>query len=120
MSLNIAHQFIGQLPEDIKNAVFGNVGSMAVFRVGVDDAKYLEAQFSPVFSADDLIKLENYNAYVKLLVKGQPVKPFNIETLRPPEGRPEIVEKLKELSYLLYGRDRAEVEEEVARRYGIR
>lgn len=120
LSLNIAHQFIGQLPEDIKNAVFGNVGSMAVFRVGVDDAKYLEAQFSPVFSADDLIKLENYNAYVKLLVKGQPVKPFNIETLRPPEGRPEIVEKLKELSYLLYGRDRAEVEEEVARRYGIR
>lgn len=117
LSLNIAHQFIGQLPEDIKNAVFGNVGSIAAFRVGVDDAKYLEAQFAPVFSADDLIKLENYNAYVKLLVKGQPVKPFNIETLRPPEGRPDIVPKLKELSYLMYGRDRAEVEEEVARRY---
>jgi hypothetical protein len=54
---------------------------------------------------------------LKLLVNGQPVKPFNIETLRPPEGRPEIIDKLKELSYLTYGRDRAEVEEEVARRY---
>jgi hypothetical protein len=117
LSLNIAHQYIGQLEEGIKNAVFGNVGSMAVFRVGPDDAKYLEAQLAPVFSADDIIKLENRNAYLKLLVNGQPVKPFNIETLRPPEGRPEIIDKLKELSYLTYGRDRAEVEEEVARRY---
>ncbi|MBP6856282.1 MAG: TraM recognition domain-containing protein [Candidatus Pacebacteria bacterium] len=117
LSLNIAHQYIGQLEEGIKNAVFGNVGSMAVFRVGPDDAKYLEAQLAPVFSSDDIIKLENRNAYLKLLVNGQPVKPFNIETLRPPEGRPEIIDKLKELSYLTYGRDRAEVEEEVARRY---
>ena len=117
LSLNIAHQYIGQLDEGIKNAVFGNVGSMAVFRVGADDAKYLESQLAPVFSADDIIKLENRNAYLKLLVNGQPVKPFNIETLRPPEGRPDIVDKLKELSYLTYGRDRAEVEAEVARRY---
>jgi hypothetical protein len=117
LSLNVAHQYIAQLDEGIKNAVFGNVGSMAVYRVSSDDAKYLESQFAPVFNASDIMNLENYNAYLKILVNGQPAKPFNIQAMRPPEGKPEIVEKLKELSYLMYGRDRDEVEEEVARRY---
>ena len=117
LSLNVAHQYIAQLDEGIKNAVFGNVGSMAVYRVSSDDAKYLESQFAPVFNASDIMNLENYNAYLKILVNGQPAKPFNIQAMRPPEGKPEIVDKLKELSYLMYGRDREEVEEEVARRY---
>lgn len=117
LSLNVAHQYIAQLEESIKNAVFGNVGSMAVFRVSPEDAKFLEPQFEPVFTASDIIKLENRNAYAKLLVNGQPEKAFNIETLRPPQGRPEIVDKLKELSYLTYGRDREEVEAEIMARY---
>ena len=79
LSLNIAHQFIAQLDEKIKNAVFGNVGSMAVFRTGYDDAQYLESQFKPTFSASDLIKIDNFNSYVKMLINGQPVKPFNIK-----------------------------------------
>ena len=117
LSLNIAHQYITQLGENIKNAVFGNVGSMAVFRVGAEDATFLESKFKPIFSAQDITKLDNYNAYVNMLVNGQPVKPFNLKTLPPEKGNPGIVDSLKELSYLKYGRDRAEVEAEIMRRY---
>lgn len=117
LSLNIAHQYINQLEESIKNAVFGNVGSMAVFRVGTEDANFLEQKFKPIFNAHDITKLENYNAYVSMLVNGQPVKPFNLKTLPPETGHPEIVDALKELSYVKYGRDRAEVEAEIMSRY---
>ena len=117
LSLNIAHQYIAQLEENIKNAVFGNVGSMAVFRVGAEDATFLEPKFKPIFSARDITKLDNYNAYVSMLVNGQPTKPFNIKTLPPEKGNPDIVDNLKELSYVKYGRDRGEVEAEIMTRY---
>ncbi len=117
LSLNIAHQYISQLEENIKNAVFGNVGSMAVYRVSSDDAKFLESKFAPTFSAADITKLDNYNAYVNMLVKGAPTKPFNMNVPPPPKGNPEIVEPLKELSYLKYGRDREEIEEEIMAKY---
>ncbi|MDP1629358.1 MAG: TraM recognition domain-containing protein, partial [bacterium] len=83
LNLIIAHQFIGQLTEKIKSAVFGNVGSMAVFRVGADDAEFLAKQFQPIFSVSDLINIDNYNAYVKLLIGGQTSSPFNIQTFPP-------------------------------------
>jgi len=117
LSLNIAHQYISQLEEGIKNAVFGNVGSMAIFRVGTEDANFLEPKFKPIFSASDITKLDNYNAYMSMLIKGQPTKPFNIRTLAPTPGNPDIVDGLKELSYVKYGRDRAEVEAEIMARY---
>src|SRR3989344_3667873 len=117
LSLNIAHQFIAQLPENIKDAVFGNVGSLAVFRVGTDDAKYLETQLAPVFSADDIVKLPNFNAYLKLLIKGNPAKPFNVMPAGPMPGNPEVVMALKELSYLKFGRPREEIEAEIAKKY---
>lgn len=117
LSLTIAHQFIAQLDEPIKDAVFGNVGSMAVYRVGTEDAEFFEKQFAPTFSATDIMNIDNYNAYLRLLVNGQPVKPFNIRAMAPPEGGYGIAEKIKELSYLRYGRDRAEVEEEIMRKY---
>ena len=117
LSLNIAHQYITQLEENIKNAVFGNVGSMAVFRVGTEDATFLEPKFKEKFTAHDITKLDNYNAYVSMLVKGQPTKPFNLTTLPPEKGNPDIVDSLKELSYVKYGRDRAEVEAEIMARY---
>ena len=117
LSLNIAHQYITQLEEKIKNAVFGNVGSMAVFRVGTEDATFLEQKFKPQFTATDITKLDNYNAYMSMLVNGQPVKPFNLITLPPEKGNPDIVDSLKELSYVKYGRDRAEVEAEIIGRY---
>jgi hypothetical protein len=117
LGLSIAHQFIAQLDDKIKDAVFGNVGSICSFRVGVDDAEYLKNQFEPVFTANDLMNIDNRNAYLKMLVDGRPEKPFNIETLPPTQKNPEVVENLKQLSYLTYGRDRNEVEEEIRERY---
>ncbi len=117
LSLNIAHQYIAQLDEGIKNAVFGNVGSMAIFRVSPEDATFLEPKFKPVFTSHDITKLDNYNAYMSMLVNGQPTKPFNLKTLAPERGNPEIIDSLKELSYLKYGRDREEVEAEIMARY---
>jgi hypothetical protein len=90
---------------------------MAVFRVGPEDAQFLAKQFEPVFTPQDIIKLENRTAYAKMLVDGSPAKPFNIATFAPPEGMAAIVPKIKELSYLKYGRDRVEVEEEIMARY---
>lgn len=119
LSLNVAHQYISQLEEDIKNAVFGNVGNMVTFRVGPDDAKYLEQQFAPTFTASDIIKIENRHAYVKMLVRGEPKKPFDIETITTPEGDRSRLDALRELSYLTYGRPRDEVENEILRKYTI-
>jgi len=118
LGLNIAHQFIAQLDDGIRDSVFGNVGSVAAYRVGSEDAEFLEKQFAPTFNAKDIMNIENFNAYLKLLVNGSPALPFNIEATRPPQGNPDIVEKIKELSYLKHGRDRAEVEEEIAGKYG--
>ena len=117
LSLNIAHQFIAQLEEGIKDSVFGNVGSMAVFRVGAEDAEFLEKQFAPVFTAKDLMNIDNRNAYLKMLSNGRPVRPFNIETLTPPAGDKENIAKLKELSYLKFGGDRVSIEGEIMRKY---
>ena len=117
LSLNLANQYISQIEETIRNAVFGNVGSMAVFRVDASDAEFLKNRFEPTVTEQDIIKLDNFNCYVRLLVKGVPVKPFNIRTLKASEGRPEIADQLKELSSLKFGRPREEVEAEVAKRY---
>ncbi|MDQ5969250.1 MAG: hypothetical protein QG579_407, partial [Patescibacteria group bacterium] len=117
LSLNIAHQFIAQLQDDIKDAVFGNVGSIATFRVGAEDAEYLEKQFSPVFTAKDIMNIDNYNAYLKMLVGGKPVKAFNIRATAPPQGNPKIVETLKQLSYLTYGGNREEIEANILEKY---
>ena len=117
LSLTIAHQFIAQLGEGIKNAVFGNVGSLAIYRVGAEDAEYLEKQLAPVFSARDIINIENFNAYVKLLAQGKPQKPFNIKASTPPKGDVAAAEQLKELSYLTYGRPREDIEAEIRAKY---
>jgi hypothetical protein len=117
LALNIAHQFIAQLEEGIRDSVFGNVGSIASFRVGAEDAEYLEKQFAPVFSTQDIMSIDNFNGYLKILANGRPVKPFNIETLPPPKGNRSIIESIKELSYLKYGRDKTIVEQEIMVKY---
>lgn len=116
LNLILAHQFIAQLSEPIKGAVFGNVGSLAIFRVGADDAEYLQGQVSPEFSTADLVGLENRTAVLKLLVNGEPARPFNIRTLPAPSGSVEVRDKLKELSRLTYGRDFATVEAQILSR----
>jgi len=117
LSLTIAHQFITQLEEKIRDAVFGNVGSLGVFRVGIEDAEFLKKQFEPVFSAVDIMRIDNQNAYMKMLTNGRPIKPFNMETLAPAMPHKELAEKIKELSYLRFGRNRAEVNEEIMKKY---
>jgi hypothetical protein len=117
LSLTVAHQYIEQLDEGIKNAVFGNVGSMVVHRVSPENAEVFAKQFAPTFTPDDIIKQQNLNCYIKMLVDGVPVKAFNSHTPFPPQGNLETAEKLKELSYLKYGRPRAQVEEEIMARY---
>ncbi|OGG61331.1 hypothetical protein A3C87_04035 [Candidatus Kaiserbacteria bacterium RIFCSPHIGHO2_02_FULL_49_34] len=117
LGLTVAHQFIAQLDQSIKDAVFGNVGNKAAFRVGPDDAAFLEKQFAPEFTAADLASVENRNAYVSMLANGTPVRPFSLETLPPPPSDPALVQKLIEYSVSRYGRARAEVDEEIMRRY---
>ncbi len=119
LSLNVAHQFIKQLKDEIRDAVFGNVGSMAIFRVGSEDAEFLEKQLSPVFSAMDIQNIDNLNAYVKILSNGIPQIPFNISITYPPrteEGK-QNAEILKQMSYLKYGGDRAEIEEAIRKKF---
>jgi len=117
LNMTVAHQFIGQLDEDIKKAIFGNVGSICSFRIGSDDAEYVEKQFQPIFSAEDLLNIDNFNAYLKLLIDGQTSKPFNIKTLPPESGRGEMADYIKELSRSKYSREREEVEEEIRKRH---
>lgn len=117
LSLTVAHQFIAQLEEKIRDSVFGNVGSIASFRVSSEDAEYLEKQFEPVFSAKDLMNVDNLNCYIKMLSTGRPVRPFSLFVPFPPRGEIGQVDKIKELSYLKYGQDRSLVEAEIMKKY---
>jgi hypothetical protein len=113
LSLCVAHQFIAQLQENIRDAVFGNVGTIASFRVGAEDAKFLETQFAPRFGQRDIMNIENLNFYIKMLNKGIPVEPFNVHLMPFQQYDLSRVEDIKQLSYLKYGRDRNEIEEEI-------
>lgn len=117
LNLIIAHQFLGQLEDDIKKAVFGNVGSIASFRIGSDDGEFMERQFAPTFNARDLLNIDNYNAYVKLLMHGQTSRAFNIKTLPPREGNPQMREAIIQYSRLKYGKPRAEIEAAIRERF---
>jgi len=116
LSLVMAHQFIAQLTEKTRDAVFGNVGSQIAFRVGVQDAEFLVKQFEPVFGVNDLVNIDNFNAYVKILVRGETSRPFNIKTLPFESGDGDRAFELKKMSREKYGRDRVEVEEGIYRR----
>ncbi len=121
----IAHQYVGQLVTDIstkvRDAVFGNVGTMIVFRVGAADAEYLENEFTPEFVIQDLISLPNYCIYLKLMVDGVTSRPFSAVTISPLqfETDPGIKEKILKLSRERYTRPRAKVEEEITRWSGL-
>jgi len=116
LNLTMAHQFVAQLTEKIRDAVFGNVGSIISFRVGAQDAEFLVKQFEPVFSENDLVNIDNFNAYVKILIAGQTSRPFNIKTLVPERGDRETADRIKEMSRSRYGKDRQEVEVEILKR----
>lgn len=120
LALIIAHQFIGQLSDDISKAVFGNVGSLCSFRVGSEDAEFLEKQFSPEFDASDLINIANYQCFAKLLINNKTSASFDMKTNPPSKGNPAMREALKELSRYKYGRDREIVESEIRKRAGLK
>ncbi len=117
LSMTIAHQYINQLTPEIKNAVFGNVGTEVVFRIGPDDAEYMTKQFDPYLGASDFLKVDNYNAYVRLLSTGKPLPPFSLETMNFAAGDFANAEALKHMSYQRYGRSRESVEEEIRNKY---
>ena len=116
LCLTVSHQFIGQLPDLIRDSVFGNVGTIISFRVGAEDAEFLQKQFQPTFSSYDLINIDNFSAYVKLMMGGKTSKPFNIKSYPPSKSNREIAHKLKEYCFLIYGRERGEIEEEFKNR----
>ncbi len=117
LSLTMAHQFIAQLDPNIRDAVFGNVGSLAAFRVGSEDAQFLEQQFSPIFAAKDLMNVPNYNAFIRMLTDGTPTKPFSVATMPPIQADISKVARLIEYSMQQHGRPREEVEHEISVRY---
>jgi len=119
LNLIVANQFISQMEEDVKNAVFGNVGTIASFRVGISDANFLVRQFEPQFSEKDLLNLPTANIYLKTMIDGTPQKPFSLEVPayeRKKPGDKKLAEMIKKLSSLKYGRPRAIVEADIAKR----
>ncbi len=119
LCLSVAHQFLGQLPEEILKSVFGNVGTIISFRIGPEDAEFITKQFAPVFNEQDLINIDNYNAYVKLMINGTISKGFNMATYPPKRGNRDLAQAIKQLSMLKYGRDREVVEKEIFERSKI-
>lgn len=121
LNLIVANQFIGQVEEEVKNAVFGNVGTLIAFRVGVTDANYLAHEFTPTFSEDDLLNIERYHVYTKTIVNNEPVPPFSMDLTKDfskerPSPDKRVAEIIKEMSRLKYGRDERLVGAEITRR----
>jgi hypothetical protein len=121
LNLTVANQFIGQVEEEVKNAVFGNVGTIISFRVGVTDANYLAHEYTPVFGEDDLLNVERYHTYVKTIVHNEPVPPFSVDLTKDMKAEkakqnPRVAEIIKEMSRLKFGKDLRLVEAEIARR----
>jgi hypothetical protein len=114
LNLIVANQFIGQLSDEIREAVFGNIGTMMSYRSGPEDAELLVKQFEPIFDVRDLINLPNYNAVMKLLIGGLPSQPFSLTAL-PPLGQAhaEMGLAIKQLSAAKFGTTRAMVEADI-------
>ncbi len=126
LNLIIGHQFLGQLEQgagaqgagskDLRDAVFGNTGSMVTFRIGVEDAEVMAKEYAPVFNEFDLLNVDRYNAFTKLMINGTASKPFNMATYpveKPTEQERATGDAIRQLSRLKFGRPRAEVESEI-------
>ena len=113
LDLILAHQYIAQLDEKVRSAIFGNVGTIISFRAGVEDAPFLAREFRPVFDAGDLIGLPNYSIYLKLMIDGTTSKPFSAKTLSPPKTGESLKREIIEFSRVKYGQPRFEIDEEM-------
>jgi CxxC-x17-CxxC domain-containing protein len=125
LNLTIAHQYTAQLSNEngtaVRDAVFGNVGTMIIFRVGADDAEFIEKEFEPEFTAQDLVNLPNYHIYLKLMIDGVTSRPFSASTLPPMkiDLSAGVKDKIIESSRKLYTRPREEVEAEINKWSGM-
>jgi len=115
LNLTIAHQYIAQLPDDVKATAFGNVGSLIVFPVGGDDAAYLAKEFNPVFNAEDLINLSIREMYIKMSIDGKLTRPFSARTINVPTPQENFTNEIISRSRLTYGKNRVSVENEIRR-----
>ena len=119
LNLTVAHQYTAQLVSDkganVRDAVFGNVGTIIVFRVGADDAEFLEKEFEPEFTPQDIVNLPNFKVYLKLMIDGVTSRPFSAKTIPPlaSSGGKEIEDKVIQTSRELYCREREIVEKEI-------
>jgi CxxC-x17-CxxC domain-containing protein len=125
LNLILVHQYIGQLTTDtstkVRDAVFGNVGTIATFRIGAEDAEFLEKEFEPIFLIQDLVNLPNRNIYIKLMIDGLTGSAFSAETLPPIDLSATIgnAEKVIKVTRERYGTQRDIVEEKIARWSGM-
>ncbi len=117
LNLVLAHQYASQLQEEMRNAIFGNVGTIISFRVGADDAKYLAREFAPAFDEPDFVNLPNYHIYLKLMVNGVTSQPFSAVTLPLPETGVSKSDEIIDESRQRYARLRNEVEQEILARW---
>ena len=113
LNLILTHQYIEQLDERIRSAIFGNSGTLISFRIGQEDARIMAREFYPVFDETDLVNLSNYRIYLKLMIDGVTSKPFSSVTLLPPQCKRSHKNKIIEVSRKSYARLRAEVEREM-------
>ncbi|HAV15062.1 MAG TPA: hypothetical protein DCX25_01920 [Candidatus Pacebacteria bacterium] len=118
LNLIVANQFVAQIEEDVKNAVFGNVGTLISFRIGVPDANFLQHEFAPVFNESDLTNIERFHVYTKTIVNNEPVPAFSMDLTRDMTKEnamknPKVAEMIKELSLLKYGKHKEIVEAEI-------
>ena len=119
LSLFLTHQYIEQVNEKIRSAIFGNVGTLISFRVGAEDATYLEHEFHPPFDATDFVNLPKYSMYIKLMIDGATSKPFSAQSLPPKTIITSFKEAIKQHSRRAYGRKRAIVEKGIFERYQV-
>ena len=119
LSLILAHQYIGQMEDKVREAVFGNVGTMITFRVGAEDGEFLEKEFSPEFYSTDLVNLSKQNIYVKLMIDGLTSRPFSAETLPPATFDNDYEDEIIESSRSKYGKEKEVIEKEISKYTGI-
>lgn len=118
LNLVLAHQYINQLHEKIRDAVFGNVASMITFRIGAEDAKYLAREFQPTIEESDLVNLPNYHIYLKLMIDGVTSQPFSATTLLFESDVISNSEAIISESRRRYGKPRQIIEQTILSRYG--
>lgn len=113
LNLTVANQYVSQMPEEVRNAVFGNVGSVISFRVGVTDAPIIAKNFAPVFEPDDLLKLNNQHVFINMSIDGEKSVPFSAKTLRMPEPEHDLTNEIVALSRQQYASARTAVEQDI-------